>query len=170
MITRRAFVKLSTAGGAGLYLSSSLGSPAQLLAQVSGGTLPNVVPKFVTPLVIPPAMPLERTDESVDYYRIAVRQFQQQILPAPFPRTTVWGYGAIDYPATFNYPGFTIEATAGRPTRVTWMNELVDSRGRYLPHLLPVDQTLHWANPPGGFAGEMAAASSRNPTLARFRS
>jgi bilirubin oxidase len=150
MYSRRAFVKLSTAGGAGLYLTSTFGAPAQLLAQISGGTLPNIVPKFVAPLVIPPAMPLERTDESVDYYRIAVRQFQQQILPAPFPRTTVWGYGAIDYPATFNFPAFTIEAKADRPTRVTWINQLVDSRGRYLPHLLTVDQTLHWANPPGG--------------------
>jgi spore coat protein A, manganese oxidase len=29
----------------------------------------------------------------------------------------------------------------------------VDASGNYLPHLLPVDQTLHWANPPGGIAG-----------------
>jgi spore coat protein A, manganese oxidase len=26
----------------------------------------------------------------------------------------------------------------------------MDHSGNYLPHLLPVDQTLHWANPPGG--------------------
>jgi spore coat protein A, manganese oxidase len=29
----------------------------------------------------------------------------------------------------------------------------VDGDGHYLPHLLPVDPTLHWANPPGGTAG-----------------
>ena len=34
--------------------------------------------------------------------------------------------------------------------RVKWVNDLVDEHGNYLPHLLPVDQTLHWANPPGG--------------------
>ena len=34
--------------------------------------------------------------------------------------------------------------------RVKWINELVDANGNYLPHLLPVDPTLHWANPPGG--------------------
>ena len=34
-----------------------------------------------------------------------------------------------------------------------WINELVDANGNYLPHLLPVDPTLHWANPPGGMAG-----------------
>jgi spore coat protein A, manganese oxidase len=153
MPTRREFVKLGTAGGAGLYLTSRLGSVARLFAQIPGGTLPpDVIPKFVTPLVIPPAMPLTGNDSTVDYYRIAVRQFRQQILPAPLPRTTVWSYGSVDHPATFNYPAFTIEATADRATRVTWINQLVDGRGRYLPHLLAVDQTLHWANPPGGIA------------------
>jgi spore coat protein A len=37
--------------------------------------------------------------------------------------------------------------------RVKWINGLVDANGRFLPHLLPVDPTLHWANPPGGEAG-----------------
>jgi spore coat protein A len=31
----------------------------------------------------------------VDYYEISMRQFQQQILPAGLPKTTVWGYGAV---------------------------------------------------------------------------
>jgi spore coat protein A, manganese oxidase len=154
MQTRREFVKLGTAGGAGLYLTSRVGSVARLFAQIPGGTLPpKVIAKFVTPLVIPPAMPLTASEDTVDYYRIAVRQFRQQILPAPLPRTTVWSYGSVDHPATFNYPAFTIEATADRATRVMWINQLVDGRGGYLPHLLAVDQTLHWANPPGGIAG-----------------
>ena len=29
-----------------------------------------------------------------------------------------------------------------------WINDLKDPTGNFLPHLLPVDQTLHWANPP----------------------
>jgi hypothetical protein len=37
--------------------------------------------------------------------------------------------------------------------RVKWINGLVDANGHFLPHLLPVDPTLHWANPPGGVAG-----------------
>jgi bilirubin oxidase len=32
---------------------------------------------------------------------------------------------------------------------VKWINQLVDASGNYLPHLLSVDPTLHWANPPG---------------------
>ena len=37
--------------------------------------------------------------------------------------------------------------------QLKWVNELVDAQGRFLPHLLTVDQTLHWANPPGGVTG-----------------
>ncbi len=33
---------------------------------------------------------------------------------------------------------------------MTWVNELKDAKGNFLPHLLPVDPTLHWANPPNG--------------------
>ena len=154
MQTRREFVKLGMVGGAGVYLTAKLGAAPRVFARMRGGGLPpRVIPKFVTPLVIPPAMPPTGMDSSADFYRIAVRQFEQQILPAPLPRTTVWSYGSVDHPATFNYPAFTIEARADRAARVTWINQLVDSRGRYLPHLLAIDQTLHWANPPGGIAG-----------------
>jgi hypothetical protein len=50
-------------------------------------------------------------------------------------------------------PSLTIEAHWDRPVRIKWINELVGDDGHYLPHLLPVDPTLHWANPPGGAAG-----------------
>jgi hypothetical protein len=50
-------------------------------------------------------------------------------------------------------PSLTIEAMAKRPVRVKWINELIDGNGEYLPHLLAVDPTLHWANPPGGTEG-----------------
>ncbi len=51
-----------------------------------------------------------------------------------------------------NAPSLTIEADWQRPVRIKWINDLKDANGSYLPHLLPVDQTLHWANPPGGEA------------------
>ena len=68
-----------------------------------GGSLAaRSIPKYVTPLVIPPEMP--RTSRGrVDYYEIAVRQFEQQILPADHPPTTVWSYGSVNHPETFNY-------------------------------------------------------------------
>lgn len=116
---------------------------------------PTTIPKYVTDLVIPPVMPKARHPHrhGIDRYVIGVRQFSQQVLPPTLPSTTVWGYGSLGDNDTFNYPSFTIEARVDRPVRVTWVNDLVDSQGRFLPHLLAVDPTLHWANPPGGRAG-----------------
>jgi len=119
-----------------------------------GGTLdPTSVPKYVAPLVVPPEMPPAgvlpaQGGPKVTYYEIEVVQFEQQILPAPFPATTVWSYAAAGHPETRHYPAFTLEAKQDRPVRVKWMNRLVDANGDFLPHLLPIDQTLHWANPP----------------------
>src|SRR4029450_3867390 len=86
-VTRRQFLKYGAAGGAVLFLPLRVG-PRQALAQVPGGTLPpGSIPEDVTPLVIPPAMPRSAGlptpgARSVDYYEIAVRQFQPNILPA----------------------------------------------------------------------------------------
>jgi spore coat protein A len=139
-------------------------------AALLGGTLdPTLIPKYVTPLVIPPAMPLSKEitvpgGTKIDYYEIAVRQFDQYILPESMGKmTTVWSYGSVDYPETFNYPAFTIEAVYGKPVRVKWINELVDAAGNYLPHLLPVDQTLHWANPGEGEAGRDMRGNDPEP-------
>jgi len=144
MLKRRCFLKYT--GGTALALYAG----GHVMAAIPGGSLdPNSIPKFTAPLVIPPAMPSTRPD----YYEIAVRQFRQQVLPAGMPPTTVWSYGSANHPGTFNFPAFTIEATYGRPITVKWINELFDANKNYLPHLLPVDPTLHWANPPGGTAG-----------------
>ncbi len=166
-ITRRQLLKYGTAGGAVLFLPLRVGL-RQALAQVPGGTLPpGSIPKYVTPLVIPPAMPRAAAPpavRSIDYYEIAVRQFRQNILPAAMGlTTTVWSYGSANHPGSFNYPAFTIEASWRKPVRVKWINQLVDANGDYLPHLLPVDQTLHWANPPGGPAGTDTHGTDPSP-------
>jgi len=159
LVSRRMFLKLTGASALALYATTHFGGISRLLAQIPGGTLaPGDVTKYSLPLVKPPAMPLSKgSNKNKDKYNIAVRQFQQRVLSPPHPMTTVWSYGSIDFPGTvpeggtFNYPAFTIEATANKDTQVLWMNELLDpATGNFLPHLLPVDQTLHWANPPGG--------------------
>lgn len=127
---------------------TGLASAAQAAAPLD----PTSIPQFVQPLVIPPVMPQAGGSKAkgikADYYEIAVRQFQQQVLPPPLPVTTVWGYGSAAHPETFHYPSFTIEARVKKPVRVKWINDLKDrNTGAFLPHLLPVDQTLHWANP-----------------------
>jgi len=139
---------------------------------------PTTIPKYVTPLVIPPVM---NDTGTPDNYSIAVRQFQQQILPGGiwdvlgnsaygFPATTIWSYGpegdavpdasfldsrisagvAPALNSQFNYPSYTMETISGGQVDVRWINDLVDGDGNFLPHLLAVDQTLHWANPAKG--------------------
>ena len=123
---------------------------ADSFAFVPGGSLdPTTVPKYVDQLPTIKPMPKSGTvAPGIDFYQIAARQFKQQILPATLPQTTVWGYGAVNDSSSFQYPARTIEATVNRPVRVKWINDLVDGKGGYLSHLLPIDQTLHWANPP----------------------
>ena len=156
MLTRRQFLKTGAAVAAYLALPGSLswrGAIQKAFAEyVANNTLdPALITQFAAPLVIPPAMPLSKgSNKNKDKYKIAVRQFSQQILPSSqFGATTVWSYGSIDNPGTFNYPAFTIEAKWNKDTQVQWSNELVDAAGVPLPHLLPVDATLHWANPIG---------------------
>ncbi|MBW8865948.1 MAG: multicopper oxidase domain-containing protein [Acidobacteria bacterium] len=151
MATRRDFLKAGTIGGSGLYLASKFGFIQRAFTQaVPGGNLdPYAIPRFVTPLFVPPAMPPTSTAGAVDYYEVAARQIRQQILPGGMPNTTVWAYGSVNHAGTFHSPAPTFEARVGRVARVKWINDLVDRNGNFRPHLLPIDQTLHWANPPG---------------------
>jgi len=156
-----------------------LSVPGVFAQAVPGGTLdPLTIPKYVTPLVIPPVMDVSvpancdgtPADPDCNVYDIAVRQFQQQILPAPLPPTMVWSYGpaadptpavAPDPNSQFNYPAYTVETTVSTTTTVSWINDLVtnpdackvsanpatDPACNFLSHLLPIDRSLHWANP-----------------------
>lgn len=146
MIDRRYF--LAYAGGTALTLFAlgRFGHKRAVARALAGGTLDvRNLPKFVTPLPIPQAMP--RSGRSA--YTVAIRQVAQQILPPPLGATTVWAYGSTTDDGSFHSPAFTIEAERGEPVEITWINDLKDKSGAYLPHLLPVDPTLHWANPPG---------------------
>ena len=164
--SRRTFIAWVGGASAGFYLFGRVPGMAApvALAQIPGGTLdPTNVPKYQTPMLIPPVMPRAGTikqqgGKNADYYEISMKQFSQQILPAGLPATTVWGYGAVTAESKrglllHNAPSLTIEAQHGRPVRVKWINDLKNASGGYLPHLLPVDPTLHWANPPGGTTG-----------------
>ncbi|MGD9975614.1 MAG: multicopper oxidase domain-containing protein [Desulfatirhabdiaceae bacterium] len=125
-------------------------------SSLPGGTLdPNKIKQFVDPLPIPGIM--EKAPSPVgfsgDYYEIAMKEFNQQVLSSvdtsgkPLPQTTVWSYATVDPVGVLHYPSFSIEASVDTPVRIKWINGLVDGSGNYLSHLLPIDQTLHWANP-----------------------
>ena len=95
-ISRRSLMKVGMAGGAALFLPWKLGTLPVRAAGHVPLLEPDDIPKYATPLLVPPAMPRAgkitvRGGRNVDYYELAVRQFQQQILPAGLPKTTVWG-------------------------------------------------------------------------------
>jgi spore coat protein A len=175
MFTRRTFLKYTGATTLTLFATGFRGLRRAIAAALPGGTLdPASIPKFVSPLLVPPVMPRagtirRRAGKNVDYYEISVRQFSQQLLPAGLPPTTVWGYGPITGAGTrnpsliHNAPSLTIEADWERPVRVKWVNDLKDAGGHYLPHLLPVDPTLHWANPAGGVSGRDTRPAFASP-------
>ena len=86
---------------------------AAVAAPLPGGTLdPLTVPKYVTPLVIPPVM---KNDGTTDSYDIAVRQFAQQILPGG-----LWNYTFQKRSANFILPATTpVELRSSGWTRLT---------------------------------------------------
>ena len=131
---------------------------------VPGGTLdPLTIPKYVTPLVIPPV--LFDDNGAAMNVSISLEQFAQQVLPTSgcaaasaaqiavggpaiacagdaFPATTLWGYGDPARPGpvagggSFNNPALTVEVTRNTLTDVTWINGLVDDAGNYLTHII----------------------------------
>lgn len=130
---------------------------------------PANIPQWINQLAGPPSVfvPLNVSDNAGNLIRqeyiIKVSQFTQQILPTidangkptGFPATTVWGYeGEAKNPVTGedlgivkSTPGSTFETIQNLPVQVKWVNNLIDAQGKPLPHLFPVDPTLHWANP-----------------------
>lgn len=114
------------------------------------------IPKFDTELLKPPVYKPEKlknpkTGEIIGYsYTVSIVSLKQQLLPACYPETEVWGYEGSVIDSTGktikNYqssPGATFEAIRGIPINVQWINNLKSG------HLLPVDPTLHWADPNG---------------------
>lgn len=89
--------------------------------------------KFVDKLPIPSVIKAKGKRNGLPYYEVAMKQVRQQ-LHRDLPPTTVWGYNGM-------YPGPTFEVRRNHPILVRW--------GNHLPfeHLLPVDRTLHGAEP-----------------------
>jgi FtsP/CotA-like multicopper oxidase with cupredoxin domain len=159
-LSRRQVLQVTGAAGLAVLSPLRLSGAAGAVTSLRGSLDPAGIDKYVTPLAIPPQMPYA-AHGGVDHYEIAVRQVRKQILPDGLPATAVFGYWSVHHPGSFGSPSFTIEARHGRPVRVRWVNGLVDRRGRFRPHLLPIDPNLHWANPPGGRSGRDSEPSFR---------
>lgn len=99
----------------------------------------NTLTKYLDPLPVP-----GKLDGTVSQ-TITASELTQQVLPSNFKagpyggKTLVWGYNN-------SYPGPTVEAKRGMPFQVTYQNNLFNPA---LLSYLPIDQTLHWADPLG---------------------
>jgi spore coat protein A len=129
-------------------------SPKRLVAAAvicvvcTGGTAqaltlldPLTLTKFVDPLPNPLGNVLSPvgTLDGATFYQVEMTQFTQQ-LHSQIPATTVWGYNGT-------FPGPTFEVRRGERVKIDWINNLRDTSGNPLPHLLPVDTTVHGAHP-----------------------
>ena len=124
-LSRRNLLRLAMAGAgataAGPVLARSgwfSGQPGVVqqgtVAGVISGTAPMAGPrvtKFERDLLVPAVLPpVKKTvgGKTVRYYDITQRVGSTDLLPAPFPRTEVWGYNGI-------YPGPTIKQVENDP-------------------------------------------------------
>jgi spore coat protein A len=100
---------------------------------------PLTQPQFVNTLTIPPTID-GRSGGVVDM-SVTQKSFKLGIInpitKAPLS-TTMWSYNG-------SVPGPTILASKGTPLKINWLNKLTDVSGKFLPHLLPVDESLEWA-------------------------
>ncbi len=146
MVSRR---KLLKAGSAGLL--ASLISPWSF-AQTAPALLQGARQRQFTRVMPNPLDPanLFAPDTLLGTsYTLRIREFQAALgLADPATgaalNTTLWGYGSNSQAPS--YPGRTFNVRRGIPITVRYVNELMNSAGP-LPHRLPVDTTIDWANP-----------------------
>lgn len=150
-------------------LTSVLDVNAQAVSSEPTILDPMTIPKWTNQLDshIPVYVPKNVTDSNGNVirqdYTVSVSEFYQQMLPTVdsngsptgYGPSEVWGYGGEAMDAVTgeklgfarSVPGPTFESTRGIPAQVKWVNDLVDSNGKPLQYMYPVDPTIHWANP-----------------------
>ncbi len=149
--TRRDFLKMGAAAGAGLYISTKAGwmRIAGAVPAATGLSDPALQPKFVNlvPDAMAPGFKFQSKNKKKALYDIEVgaavtytglEDAGGNQLPTP-----IFGYGEK---GVYTWPGKTIEAYQGQRVDVIWKNKLTDPvTGIPLDHFLPVDTSLHWA-------------------------
>ncbi|WP_394846945.1 multicopper oxidase domain-containing protein [Pendulispora brunnea] len=114
---------------------------------------PTTIPQFVDQLPIPrtfaPTLIRDGSGRVVrQEFTVSVAPSKAQMLPPGFPDTTVMAFGGqVKIPGSTStefirsVPGSVFENTRGIPTTLHWLNQITTN------HFLPIDPTLHWANP-----------------------
>ena len=128
----------------------------------------NCVPMFAVSLpVFGAAGSVPRVDVAAHpHLTVTMKEINQAVLPQggpnlcgiKFRKTRVWAYESSDSrtgevlgPA--NWPAVTLVATRGTSTRVKYINQLPSFNPSYpwgpglVEGVLPIDQTIHWADP-----------------------
>ena len=174
MKSRREFLRSSILAAVAAALPRSV-----LARTVAGRPGPSLLdarghPRFITPLPNPldPSFLFQPASPGGNRYEIHAGQISTSLglvdpkTRAPLP-TTVWGYGSAAQEAT--YPGRTFVARQGAPIEVKWSNRLTGADGKPLPHLVPIDRSVHWTDPlqegpvqGGHYAGPIPLATHRH--------
>ena len=152
MLTRRNFLGMTTALGAGLILPVSFMSK-KAFAQSAPLLDPLSQPKFLNPLPNPLAPNYIFQSSGVDaasglpLFDIRAEQISHDaglVDPATGRKlqTTMWGYGTPTQPAV--YPGYSFNLRRGAAVKARYSNML---NGVTYPTDVPADQTLDWADP-----------------------
>lgn len=154
MLSRREFIQLGAMVGGGIVLP--LGMADKVFGFTLGGNPqplpanPLLLTKFLDPLPVTELLtPYAASNvDGVDTYDVGVFQYASKV-HSQMADTTVWGYRPADFdPATApvqnTYLGNAFLIARGTKTRVTWRNNLGG-----VAHPMPVDPSLHWANPLG---------------------
>jgi spore coat protein A, manganese oxidase len=153
MVSRRDFLKATAGVGAGLFLpiSAMRSARAQTVALLD----PLTQPKFVNPLPNPLDPAYIYRSSGIDkksglpLFEVQMQEITHDtglVDPATGRAlaTPMWGYGTPSQPAV--YPGYSFQVRQGNAVKVRYSNQLT----RSYPANVPVDSTLHWADPLNG--------------------
>jgi spore coat protein A, manganese oxidase len=139
-ITRREFlarggiVTMALAMRRGTGHAMSHAAPPKFRPQLNASSLAQFVDRLPVPDIISPSGHRPSPENSavqLPYYRVAMRQFENQVHRDLKP-TRFWGYGSTS-------PGPTFETRSGQGVLVEWVNELPEK------HFLPIDHSIHGA-------------------------
>jgi spore coat protein A len=128
--------------------SQAVGTPSTSQVPLDPATIPKFAHELTIPPVYAPTVITSHGHVIRREYTVSMAPAQVQMLPPGFPATTVFAYGGqVKVPGssttTFarTVPGPTFESTRGIPNLVRWRNDITT------PGFMPVDPTIHWANP-----------------------
>jgi spore coat protein A, manganese oxidase len=182
---RRSAIALSAALLLLILLGNSPSSYASSLVEQTPLD-PSCIPMFAVSLpVFGPAGSVPRVDTAAHpSLTVTMKEINQAVLPQggpnlcgmKFHKTRVWAYESTDSrsgevlgPA--NWPAVTLVATRGTPTRVKYINQLPSFNPSYpwgpglVEGVLPIDQTIHWADPLHSMGHSIERALSKGSSM-----